>query len=256
MRVAIIIPTSSMEEGFGPRCVETAQRTTGGLNTEVHPVVSTGPDFSFSKSINRGIHETPDASLWVLLNDDCLMETGWLQRMLETAERHREVGIVGALLYYPNGMIQHAGGKISLTPTEFIVEAAKAWAPFWALRESLRRSWGRHPYMFTHYRHLSSRIRLDFITGACFLITRTCLDEIGLFDEEYRIYLEDVDYCLRALQAGFELALCSRAIGTHFEGASTRPLRREKDEGLKFFVNRWDASTIEELTRHRRGFID
>lgn len=219
----------------------------------VAAIESSGPEFRFSRSINRGIRATPDADAWVLLNDDAFMDAGWLDAMLEAARARPEVGVWGAVLRYPHGGIQFAGGRIPLTPLEFLAAGARRKAPFWALRRIRERGWKPYPYMFDHYRSARASHRLDFITGACFLITRACHDKIGGYDEDYKFGAEDIDYCMRALQAGFEIGMATRATGIHIDHASGNALAKENAESNALFVSRWPAEKIRALTRGRKG---
>jgi GT2 family glycosyltransferase len=62
---------------------------------------------------------------------------------------------------------------------------------------------------------------LDFISGASLLVKRAVLERIGLFSEEYFLYYEDVDFCLRAKKAGFSLAWAKASVLVHKEGGTT-----------------------------------
>lgn len=67
--------------------------------------------------------------------------------------------------------------------------------------------------------------KCDFVSGSLMIIKREVLDRIGLFDENYFLYYEDVDYSLRAEQAGFRIGIDSSYIYTHYEISGTNPMK-------------------------------
>ncbi|MFO1534401.1 MAG: hypothetical protein ABR586_01915, partial [Thermoplasmatota archaeon] len=205
-------------------------------------------------SVNRGMDEAPDADAWILLNDDCFMDEGWVEQMLDAVRCHPEAGVVGALLRFPDGRVQHAGGYLT-GPLPFLLHNAFAnRAPLWALRQ-LRRLRGHGMAYSGHYHRLDPRHRLGFVTGACLLVTRECRERIGGFDEEYAFGYEDLDYCLRALDAGLELAMATEARGVHLQTATGGGLRDAWARSETVFQSRWGRGRVLELTRRggRRG---
>lgn len=112
------------------------------------------------------------ARLVVLLNNDVLVEVGWLEALCAAADGPH-VGLVGAVLQEPEGPV-YGGGVVS-------------WS-------SLRTTLARSP---------RATRTLDYIHGACCGITKECIENIGLLAEEYFLYWEDVEYGLRARRAGF-----------------------------------------------------
>jgi len=253
-RIAIVIPTANPEREPGRTAIAQARKTTAHLNVSFHIIQSSGPEFRFSRSVNRGIREAPDADYWVLLNDDAFMDEGWLDAMVETARCHPNVGVVGAVLRFPKGRIQHGGGYMMKPVRYFFYNTFGNMAPFWAIRSiiaSIRRG---VPY-FGHYRRIHPRQRLDFVTGANMLITKECRARIGDYDEDFEFSYEDVDYCLRALDAGLEIALATDARGIHLQRATGGGLKAEVMRSLKVFDRRWSRDRVLSLTRKdgRRG---
>ena len=107
------------------------------------------------------------------------------------------VGIVGAKLLYPDNRIQYAGTIRNLGRPRVV----------------------RSPVPFQSGRLGTGRIAGPTlaVTGACMYITREALDRVGLFDEAYPMAYEDVDHCLRAWQAGFEVLYAPDARLHHLE---------------------------------------
>jgi hypothetical protein len=250
-RVAIVVPTADPGREPAQTAIAQARRTTAHLEVSIHVVQSSGPGFRFSRSINRGIAEAPDADAWILLNDDCFMDDGWVEAMMDTARRHPEVGLVGAVLRFPSGRLQHAGGHL-MNPFAYVFYAVSKLAPFWGLRAFFASLFRGVPF-FGHYTRLRAAHRLDLVTGACMLITRSCHERIGGYDEGFEFTFEDVDYCLRALQAGFEIALAVDARGVHLERATGGGLRHAIARSEAFFHSRWGQRDRVQAVTRRAG---
>jgi O-antigen biosynthesis protein len=171
--------------------------------------------------------------------------------MLEAALAHPQVGVVGAVLRYPDGRIQHAGGFVRTMGRHIWDNAIRNRAPFWTARSTWRILRRRSRFL-NHYTKVDERQRLDFLTGACILIPRRTVEAIGRFDEGYEFSFEDVDYCLRALEAGLELALATEARGVHLERATGERTGPTIDRSFDRYASLWKAGRIRKVIRRRR----
>jgi GT2 family glycosyltransferase len=152
----------------------------------------------FSKTVNVGLELAhalgQDA---VLVNADIeFPHAGWLERMRERTDAEgRPAAVVGARLLYPTGLLQHAGVIFSL----------------------LTRDW-LHRYRFGPA-NLPEALKTTrcIVTGALQFIRWETLEQVGLYDEGYRLCYEDVDYCLRVFQAGLECIYEPSVVATHHE---------------------------------------
>ncbi|MDR6954457.1 GT2 family glycosyltransferase [Ancylobacter sp. 3268] len=170
-------------------------------------VVRDAGDFNFARLCNAGVAAAGGAMILLLNNDMEIIESGWLGEMVSLAALSGEgqkVGIVGAKLLYPSRRVQHAG---------FIV----------GLREGAGGHWfvgaGRHAGGLRG--RLALRQNLSAVTGACLLVTRACLDAVGGLDElRFAEDCNDIDLCLRARHAGFEVVFTPLATLIHHESAS------------------------------------
>lgn len=153
-------------------------------------------DIGYGRKANFAMRHT--SSKWVLLlNDDCYLWEGAIDRLMECATP--DVGIISALLFYPNGKIQH-GGTV--------------------------RAPGQHGWFHLDVNQSESRfkepVEMENVTGACVLINRDAFYEAGGFDEEFYLCCEDADLCMKIRQAGYRVMFTPHAKGTHEESVSSR----------------------------------
>lgn len=158
--------------------------------------------FNFSRQVNRGVKIATGELILLLNNDIEVIDGDWLREMVSCFSYPR-TGIVGARLLYPNRRIQHAGVIVGLGGL------AGHW--FDGQQE-------KHPGPMAR---LHVRQSLTAVTGACMLISRTCLADTGKFDEtEFAVAYNDIDFCLRAVATGFRVVWTPFATLTHHASAT------------------------------------
>ncbi|MCS7042881.1 MAG: glycosyltransferase [Bryobacteraceae bacterium] len=174
-----------------------------------------GP-FHFARMCNAGARQEGEEHL-LFLNDDVIARTrGWLEAM--TGELEQEgVGVVGALLRYPTGEVQHAG--IALAMGDGAGHVGKGY--------HASRLW---PWL-CQTRDVSA------VTGACMLVRRRIFRQLGGFDELFPTNYNDVDFCLRARSGGHGVVVCAVEGLVHKE-CQTRPGVVRVAERLPF-LSRW-----------------
>ena len=174
--------------------------------------------FNYSAINNFGVQHARGEQLLFLNNDVEVIQPDWLTAMLEHAQRP-DVGGVGARLLYGDGRIQHAGVVVGINRV-----AANAF-----------RSW---PGETTGNLRLADLTRnCSAVTGACMMVPRRIFDEVGGFDENLRVVLNDVDLCLKIRQRGYLVVYTPEALLYHYEGSSRGRLHPPPDE--KVFDARW-----------------
>ena len=174
---------------------------------EHHPGIDIIPhtmNHGFARACNAAIRKIltdTENEFIFLLNNDAIMHPTALSRMIEAAKEYPDAGIFGPKIYLrdPPEMIWYAGarqrkGLLAATDT------------------------GRYEYDHGQFDILK---HVDYVFGAAMLIRRAVLESIGLFDESYFLYLEDLDFCLRAKAAGFSLLYVPQARVWHYGSAST-----------------------------------
>lgn len=174
----------------------------------------------FAANVNRGLRATrPDRDV-VVLNSDVEALPGWLQALQYGACRDDQVGIGGAQLLYPDGRIQFGG----------------------TVRNRDAPQWFDHRYRFkpADWGPAAQTSPALAVTGACMYIRRETIDRIGLFDEGYGMAYEDVDYCLRAWQAGLQTRYFPIARMVHHESVTRGTDQGERElASQSLFWERW-----------------
>jgi len=158
--------------------------------------------FNYSAINNFGAEEARGDHLVFLNNDTEVLRDEWLDSMLEQSQR-AEVGVVGARLWYADDTIQHAG---------VIVGPGGVAGHAHLLRP------GDDPGYFARIRLPQD---LSAVTFACAMTRRDVFRELGgLNDDELKVAFNDIDYCLRAREAGYLVVYTPYALLHHFESKS------------------------------------
>jgi GT2 family glycosyltransferase len=158
----------------------------------------------------------PVSGLVLLLNPDTVVQPGAIEALAAFLEAHPRVGVVGPRLLYPDGSVQPAAFRF---PT-LAMTALDLFPPGEVLPGRLYNSWwhGRYPQEPT----AAAPFPIDHPLGACMLTRRAVLEEVGLFDEGFFMYAEEVEWCRRVRAAGWAIWQEPRARVVHVGGASTR----------------------------------
>lgn len=183
--------------------------------------------FNYSAINNFAVREAAGEYLLFLNNDVEVIAPGWMEELLGNCQR-REVGIVGAKLYYPDDTIQHAGIIIGI--------GGIAGHAFLGMKRSR-----------TGYLHKAS-IQMDYsaVTAACMMMKRSVFEQIGGFEEKLSVAFNDVDLCLRTGEAGYLVVYNPRAELYHYESKSRgsedskEKIRRFQGE-IEFMRTRWSG---------------
>jgi O-antigen biosynthesis protein len=167
-----------------------------------------GQPFNFAAMNNAAARAAASPYVLFLNDDTSILTRDWLEAMLEHAQ-HPEVGAVGAQLWYPNNLIQHAGVVMGMF--------GNCSHAFKGLPGGLR-----------HYYDLSNLIRnCSAVTGACLLVSRDKFFQAGGFDEvNLAVAFQDVDLCLKLLELGYRNVYTPYALLYHYESAT----KTEKDK--------------------------
>ncbi len=160
----------------------------------------------FAAGNNLGIKQSTGKYI-MILNPDVAIMNNSLELLFQYMERHPQTGLVGPRLINPDGTAQ---SSCRTFPTPRIViyrrtPLGKLPGPKKTLRKHLMLDWD----------HGENR-EVDWMIGACFFIRRTAMEKVGLMDERFFLYLEDVDWCRRFWQAGFRVVYLAEAEMIHY----------------------------------------
>jgi N-acetylglucosaminyl-diphospho-decaprenol L-rhamnosyltransferase len=182
----------------------------------------------FSAANNLGIR-AGTAPYVLVLNPDTRVTEGALERMLEVMEGDPEVGICGPRLELEDGSLDHAAKRSFPTPIS-------ALGHFSGI--------GRRPDAggeLAAYRAPEvERGPVDAVNGACMLIRRAALDQVGPFDEGFWMYMEDLDLCYRLHEAGWVTWYEPSATLIHVKAGTTgRPRSARLDRAFHYGMYRF-----------------
>lgn len=188
-------------------------------------VITWKEGFNYSAINNFGEKEASGEYLLFLNNDVEVINPRWMEEMLGNCQRP-EVGITGAKLYYPDDTIQHAGTIIGIGGI-----AGHAFLNM--------------PRSRTGYLHKASiQMNLSAVTAACMMMKRSVFEQIGGFEEKLTVAFNDVDLCLRTVQAGYLVVYNPKVELYHYESKSRgsenneEKVRRFQRE-IEFMRSRW-----------------
>lgn len=164
----------------------------------------------FAAASNVGITRTHSQYV-LLLNPDTTVERDTLLRLAGELDKRPDAAIVGPRVLNPDGSLQSNGYRFPSLLGE--------------IRQSrhigrlLRALVGEEPPMTPSGGAVSA---VDWVDGCCLMIRRAVIDQIGLLDEQYFLYAEELDWCRSARKAGWHVTVCDDASMTHIRGASSQ----------------------------------
>lgn len=231
-KVSIVIPTRNGRHLLS-RCIESVVSKSVYSNYELVVVDNQSDDpetleylatlpgkvlrypheFNYPRQLNLAVAAVECDLLVFLNNDTVVMTSDWLDRLIEQAMRP-EVGAVGPRLLFPDGKIQHEG---------IIIGAWRGhansieWGNWWRMGDLLR--------------------DVTAVTGACMATRPGVYWRVGGYDERFRVAYNDVDYCLRLHQAGYQVVYEPDAALFHAEGSSRGLVEDPEDAPL--FDQQW-----------------
>jgi GT2 family glycosyltransferase len=202
------------DDASGPEHVAELRRIEG------IEIVEGAENGGFAANVNRGLRAVGESGDVVVLNSDVEARPGWLACLQYAASQEEDVGIVGAQLLYPDGRIQFGG----------------------TVRNRDALEWFDHRYRFKPEGwgpacRTSSALA---VTGACMYVRREVIESIGLLDERYPMAYEDVDWCLRAWEAGYRVLYFPAARMVHHESVTRGTQVGERElASQRLFWERW-----------------
>jgi len=165
----------------------------------------------FGAAHNQAMRQARARHLCVL-NSDAAPRPGALATLVTYLDAHPDVAVVGPRLRYPNGRVQPSRRRFPTVATLFLEST------------QIQRFWPRSSVLSRFYvqdRGDDEEQDVDWLSGACLCVRGRAAREVGLFDEGYFMYSEEVDWCRRFKLAGWRIVYLPEAEVTHVEGASS-----------------------------------
>lgn len=177
----------------------------------LNPKENTG----FAKGNNLGIKAANKKTKYYLfLNTDAMVKKDTLRKALDFIENKKDLGVLGCKLTYANGELQPSAGDL---PTPLLV-----WSWIWGLDllplvgKTLKQVHPKYPEYFKKSKEVG------WVMGAFFLMTRGVIERTGGFDENFFMYMEEVEWCKRIKDAGFKIWFTPQFEITHLDKASSK----------------------------------
>ncbi len=202
--VAVVVDNASGDDSV-ERLTETVARRRWDSWVRIVPA---GRNGGFSAGNNVGI-QFVDSEFYLLLNSDTIVRPGAIASLLEATKAHPEAGLIEPRLEWPDGEPQMSAFNWPTPVSELIQMAGTA-----AVTRVLRRHEVAIPIQ-------DESRAVGWGSFACILVRKTVVDAIGLMDEGYFMYFEDIDFCRRARKAGFPTVYWPHAHVVHLRGKSS-----------------------------------
>jgi GT2 family glycosyltransferase len=163
--------------------------------------------------MNTGMRAA-ESDYFLLLNADAWLVDDALERLVDFADEHPEAAIVGPKLVNPDGTLQRS---VRGFPTVWRIATEYLF-----LRKLAPRSRSLNAFYGGGFDH-ESVCEAEFLGGACLLVRREAADAVGLFDESFFMFSEEVDWCYRFRQAGWKVLFYPGAEAVHVLSSSVNP---------------------------------
>ena len=174
-------------------------------------IIKNKGNLGFSKAVNQGIKEST-GEVVLLLNSDTIVKKGALKELLDFEEKVGSV-VVGARMLNPDGTVQ---GSCFYFPT---------------VKRAILEYWLKKKNYFSKYAPAGlDSVEVEAVSGGAMLISRVLIDKIGMLDERYFMYFEDLDFCRRVRKAGYKIYYLPTAEIIHEHGASGKTLVDPADQ--------------------------
>lgn len=230
MKLTVVIVNYNVKYYVG-QCIDSLKKALRGIDSEIVVVdnhsrdgsvdyiskidgvrlIESGHNLGFSKANNIAIRQS-EAEYVLLLNPDTIVSEDSIRQMLDFADSHPKAGGIGVRMHNDCGTLARESRRGLPSPMTSFYKMS-----------GLCSRWPDHPRYGKYYMGWlpwDTASRIEVVSGACFLIRRKALDEIGLLDEDYFMYGEDVDLSYRLLKGGWENWFVPADI-IHYKGEST-----------------------------------
>lgn len=181
--------------------------------------------FNYSAINNFAVKESNGDYIILLNNDIEVVSPNWIEEMLMHSQR-KEVGIVGAKLYYPDDTIQHAGVILGIG----------------GVAGHSHTNFGKNEIGYAG--RLKVIQNLSAVTAACLMVRREVYNEVNGLNEEFPVAFNDIDFCLKVRKAGYLIVFSPYVEAYHYESKSrgkddTKEKAKRFEQEIILFNREW-----------------
>jgi GT2 family glycosyltransferase len=185
-------------------------------------VIQNEKNLGFAKAVNQGLQKASGRYM-LLLNPDTQVKHGAIERLMSFMDAHPKAGISGVQLLNSNGSKQNSVANFPSLATELLNKSLLRWL-------SPEKFPGKE-------RSYPGPVNVDSVIGACMMVRRDAIEQVGLMDEDYFLFLEETDWCYRMKRAGWEIYHVPDAEVYHFQGKSAE--QAKKRARVEYFRSRY-----------------
>jgi len=197
---------------------------------------------------NLGIKESQGKYV-MILNPDIAVFSGVIEKMIEFIDNHTDVGIVAPKLINPDGSRQISCFRFPSFIIPIYRRTPLGKLPF--AKKKLRE------YLMLDY-NFKEVNDVDWVLGACMLVRKSAIEKVGLMDERFLLYFEDVDWCRQFWEAGFRVCYLNNLEIVHYhqrlsaenpglKGIFSKATRIHIASALKYFAKYWGSKRIRKI---------
>ena len=169
----------------------------------------------YAKANNQGARKAKGKYI-LLLNNDTIVHKDALQKLVEFAERTPDAGVVGSRLLNIDDTLQ------------------MSCYHFPTITNAIKEYWLGQKGLFEKFAPRGNKPEtVDSVVGAAFLITPEAKKRVGILDERYFAYFEDIDYCRQTWKQGIKVYYLTESVITHYHGATFKKLANENERWKK-----------------------
>jgi GT2 family glycosyltransferase len=176
-------------------------------------IVANAENVGYARAVNQGLRAT-SGEFVLVMNPDCEVPPGAIRTLVDYLRAHPRVGIAGPRVLNPDGTLEYSARAFP-DPFTFLFNRYSLLTRLFP-----RNPWSRR-YLMTDWDHASVR-EVDWLSGACMVVRRAAVDQVGPMDEAFFMFNEDVDWCRRMKGAGWAVVYVPDATVVHHIGASRK----------------------------------
>lgn len=200
-------------------------------------IIANRSNEGFSKANNAGLRRMR-GKYAVLLNSDTILTDGSLATLFAFMETNPPVGVCGPQLLNPDGSKQASVGSFPTFWTEFVSQTFLRLISPGLYRETMK-----------HRADITVPTPIDHFAGACMMVRTRAIDDVGMLDEDYFLYYEEVDWCLRFTKAGWRIYYVPEAKVYHIRSQSVKEFMIESR------IESWTSRYLYFCKHHTRSAL-